>query len=298
MKDLDDMLSNTDFSHESTNREAIKAKLLQNFNENQNYAKGKIIMKKNHFKLMLTAAVFVVLTFGISMVAYGDNMIKIIKQFMVGEHAKFTVADNRNSSRAIPDAIKGQLFDAEGNELVEFPEDSGEIYNNLGERVTEISIENEDGSMVKISTYDACSELDENMYTYFDTIDDVKPYLAFDPLMPNLLPDGFAIDRICLFNDENGNPAPLGSNKYLSVYFTDADKSQEIYMQLRLMDEETGFESSASNDIREITINGHKGVIDGKNVDIEINGVMYMIMAGSCNNVTQDAVIKMAESLK
>ena len=302
MKDLDDMLNNTDFSHESTNREAIKASLLLNFNEKQNYPKGKIIMKKNHFKLALTAAVIVVLTFGISIVAYGDNMINIIKQFMVGEHAKFTVAEHRNSTRPIPDGLKGQLFDADGNELVEFPDDEKEIYNNLGESATIICTENDDGSSFKIATYDELdkerSKSEENMYTYFDTIDDVKPYLAFDPLMPSLLPEGFSVDRIGLFNNKDGSPEPLGSNKYLSVYFTNADKSQEIYMQFRLMDDETGFEGSASKDIRPITVNGNQGVIDGKNADIEINGVMYMIMAGSCNDVTQDDVLKMAESLK
>jgi hypothetical protein len=86
---------------------------------------------------------------------------------------------------------------------------------------------------------------------------------------------------------------------YLNVYYTDAGKTQQIYMQVRMMNEETGFGASASPDMRYITVNGHKGVVDGNNVYVEINGVMYMILADfTADGVTQNDVIKMAESLK
>jgi hypothetical protein len=69
-------------------------------------------------------------------------------------------------------------------------------------------------------------------------------------------------------------------------------------MQIRKMNEETGFGASAGPDMRYITVNGHKGVVDGNNVYVEINGVMYMILAGRADGVTQQDVIKMAESLR
>jgi hypothetical protein len=50
--------------------------------------------------------------------------------------------------------------------------------------------------------------------------------------------------------------------------------------------------------MRYITVNGHKGVVDGNNVHVEIDGVMYMILAGRSEGVTQNDVIKMAETLK
>ncbi|MDR0315754.1 MAG: DUF4367 domain-containing protein, partial [Treponema sp.] len=125
-----------------------------------------------------------------------------------------------------------------------------------------------------------------------------KPYLAFNPLMPVFVPNGFSIDRICQFKDENGGLPPLGSSMYLEVYYTNADKTQQIYMQVRMMNEESGFTASAGPDMRYITVNGHKGVVDGNNVHVEIDGVMYMILAGRSDGVTQQDVIKMAETLK
>jgi hypothetical protein len=116
--------------------------------------------------------------------------------------------------------------------------------------------------------------------------------------MPVSLPKGFTLDRISLFNDENG-PLPLGSNMYLNVYYTNADKTQQIYMQLRMMNKESGFTASGSPDMRYITINGHKGVVAVKSVHVEIDGVMYMILADfTADGVTQQDVIKMAETLR
>jgi hypothetical protein len=86
---------------------------------------------------------------------------------------------------------------------------------------------------------------------------------------------------------------------YLNVYYTNADKSQQIYMQIRMMNEESGFTASGSPDMRYITVNGHKGVVAVKSVYVEIGAVMYMILADySGVGVTQQDVIKMAESLR
>jgi hypothetical protein len=86
---------------------------------------------------------------------------------------------------------------------------------------------------------------------------------------------------------------------YLNVYYTNADKSQQIYMQIRKMNEETGFTASGSPDMRYISINGHEGVVAVKSVYVEIDGVMYMILADfTADGVTQQDVIKMAESLR
>jgi hypothetical protein len=162
----------------------------------------------------------------------------------------------------------------------------------------------DDGSVIAVSfnddvfSYEKEIEREKSTVTYFNTINDVKPYLAFNPLMPVSLPNGFALDRISLFHDENGGPLPLGSGMYLNVYYTNADKTRQIYMQVRMMNEESGFTASAGPDMRYITINGHKGVVDGNNVHVEIGSVMYMILAGRVDGITQQDVIKMTESLK
>jgi len=239
-------------------------------------------MKKFRLKTMYAAAAAAVLMFGISMAVYGKDVIRIIRQFTVGEHATFTLIDDsshKNHSR--PDMmarINPYMADKDGIEGIREYRD-------------------ENGRTILVSSAPA-GVVDLEIYTYFDTLNDVKPYLAFSPLLPGLLPDGFALDRIGMFNDENGSPGPLGAGKYLSVYFADDGRTQEIYMQIRLMDEETAFESSSSSrELRRITVNGYEGVVDGKSISVEIDGVVYMIQAGRCESVTQEDVIRMAESL-
>ena len=175
---------------------------------------------------------------------------------------------------------------------------------NIGKHATFVVFEdsrNIDNSAIDIQTrFDYHTELEreKGLVTYFDTIDEAKPYLAFKPLMPVFLPAGFSLDRISLLNDENGFPLELGSLWYLDVHYTNAEKTQQIYMQLRMMDKDSGFTASANSDMRSISINGHEGVVFGNNVIVEIDGIMYFILAGWAESVTQDDVVKMAESLK
>jgi hypothetical protein len=258
MKDLEDLLVNTDFSQNSKNKEAIKAMLLNTFKceGSKNYAGGKMSIDKKRFKPYAVVAAAVV-TVGVLMAACGEEIVKNFQQFTVGRYASFIVTDDNAYGRFSQNESQVSLFD-----------------------------------------YKSEIEREKGIFTYFDTIDDVKPYLAFSPLMPVSLPIGFAIDRISLFNDENSQPLPLGSNMYLNVYYTDEEKAQQIYMQIRQMNEESAFISSGSNDMQFISINGQVGVVDGKNSYVEIDGVMYMIMAGMANEVTQYDVTKMAKSLK
>jgi hypothetical protein len=276
MKNLEDMLGNTDFSR-SGNKDAMKNRLLLMLEEN-NSAKGMIIMKQLRFKTIAA----VVLLLGIPMAFYGRDMIRIIRQFTVGEHATFTIIDDGGRE---PERI-----DAE--QRLEWAK--AHVAANPGHILGWIE-ENGDRTFVSAAGVMTVKAADE-IYTYFNTVDDAKPYLAFSPLMPGILPDGFALDRIGIVNVENGRLDP-NSSKYLSVFFVDAGKSQEIYMQIKLMDEETAFGSSHNSlEMRSITVNGYEGVVDGKSIHVEIDGIMYMIRA-SGEDVTQEDVIRMAESL-
>jgi hypothetical protein len=282
MKDLEELLNNTDFSQDSRNKEAIKERLLGK------YTKGEISMKRFKFKPRYAVAAAAVFAVGISIAACGEEIVRIAQQFTVGKHATFVAGDDTAGARS---TVQVDIFTDE--EIA--------TARSTGQTLTR---EMDDGSIIAVRfnddvfSYEKEIDREKNTVTYFDTVDNVKPYLAFNPLIPVSMPDGFTLDRICLFNDENGSPLPLGSNMYLEVYYTNADKTQQIYMQVRMMNEESGFTASAGPDMRYITINGNKGVVDGNNVHIEIDGVMYMFLAGRANGVTQNDVIKMAESLR
>jgi hypothetical protein len=253
-------------------------------------------------------AVTAVFAVGITIAACGEDIgdfaQKIVQQFTVGKHATFVnVEDGARSVTINTEEGTVTRYKTYNDDLSTYFTDE-EIANArlTGQTLTR---EMDDGSVIGVSfndgvfSYEKEIEREKSTVTYFNTINEVKPYLAFNPLMPVSLPKGFALDRISLFHDENGGPLPLGSGMYLNVYYTDADKRQQIYMQLRKMNEESAFIASSSPDMRYITINGHKGVVAVKSVHVEIDGVMYMILADfTADGVTQQDVIKMAETLK
>jgi len=265
MTNLEDLLTNTDFSQDSRNREAMKATLLDTCKrEEQKYAKGGIIMKFRA-RPRYIAAVAAVLSVAVLIAACGEEMVRAIQQFSVGRHASFVVYNGRNNVCLNTEETQGKITE----------EFIGPVFS-----------------------YEAEMEREKDIVTYFDTIDDVKPYLAFNPLIPAFVPGNFTLDRISLFNDENGSHLQLGANIFLNVYYANTDKTQQIYMQLRVMNEETAFISTASHDMRYVLINGYEGVVDDKDVHVEMDGVMYMILAGRAASVTQDDMIRMAASLR
>jgi hypothetical protein len=275
VNNLDDLLNNTDFSQNSTNKAAIKAMLLNKlkYKERKNYSRGAY-MKKNRIRpYAVAAAITVTVLIAACSAFYAEDIKNVIQQFTVGQYATYVSYDNSG------DIVRSSTGEAQVR------------LNNAGD---EFSV----AFTGAVFTYEAEIEQEKGLVTYFETIDDVKPYLAFNPLMSVYLPIGFTLDRISLYNDENGLPLPLGSNMYLNVYYTDVEKTKQIYVQLRLMNEQNAFVASAGNDMRHISINGHDGVVESNNVHVEIDGVMYMILAGRAEGVTQDDVIRMAKSLQ
>ena len=124
--------------------------------------------------------------------------------------------------------------------------------------------------------------------TIFTNVAETQPYLDFDLKIPVYLPDGYVLDRIGLFTAANGEI----SGEYASVYFTKGEKY--IYLQTRLMGEDTAFSAELGN-LEEVEINGYKGLLGKQNLDVDIDGVMYMFSTGSAD-IDSSELIKMVES--
>ena len=124
--------------------------------------------------------------------------------------------------------------------------------------------------------------------TTFIDADEAKAYLAFDLKIPAYMPVGYAMDRIELYNDENGQV----SGEYASVYFMKGEGY--IYLQARLMSEGTAF-ATGLDGLTEVKIKGYRGLIGRKNLDVDINGVVYMFSANSAD-VDSSELVKMIES--
>ena len=293
-------LLKTDFSSESISKEKILNQLLLQI-DNQKYIddkKGDVAMKKSFVKPVFVAAMMTLFVIGFSMTSYGQNFYRTIKEVLVGKYAKYIVTEPTGApDLTIPDELKGKLYDKDGNILKQLPE-KGKIYNQNGEELivsTMVSKDEKDGLVTKYEalTRKGYTERQNSKMTTMTNPEKAKPYLAFDFSLPGYMPKGYAFDRIQLFNDENGIPVKNG--EYAYVYFSNGDHAKDIYLQLRLMNNETAYEADFGN-VAEIEINGNKGVIGEGNIDVEIDGVMYMFMAGA-SGIDNKQLIKMAESI-
>ena len=149
------------------------------------------------------------------------------------------------------------------------------------------NIENETEINSEVEEFATDSEIVGSITTLTD-IAEAQSYLAFNLKNPAYLPEGYTLDRIELYNDENGKP----DGQYASVFFTKGEKF--IYLQARLMNEETAFATGLGG-LKEVEIDGYKGLMDNKGLDVDINGVMYMFSAGFAD-VDSDELVKMVES--
>lgn len=289
-------LLKTDFSSEDDSKEKILKQLLLKLDEKKYIEEKKesLTMKKIFVRPILAAAVIAVSAVGFAMTSYGQEFYRVIREVLVGEHAKYIVMERTSTSDlSIPEELEGKLYDRDGNVLESFPQD-GEIYNEKGEALRIHVKVSGDDTIVEALTEEEHMERESRRMTIVSDPQEAKPYLAFDFSLPGYLPEGYAFDRIQLYNDENGKP--VENCEYADVYFSNGDRSQDIFLQLRLMNEKTAYESGELVDIEEIEINGNKGVMRDGSLDVEIDGVMYNFRAGTAE-IGSEELIKMAESI-
>ncbi len=286
----------TDFSLEGSNKEKILSKLLLNIGKGKCVDDGKesFAMKKTFRKPILASALLIVFVMGFAMTSYGQEFYRIIKEVFVGEHAKYVVEEQTGTPElTVPDELKGKLYDKNGNMLEQFSEDM-EIYNQSGELVfLSVMVRGDGTEDLAAMTQKEYDERQNSRMTAMTDLEEAKSYLAFDFSLPGYLPQGYAFDRIQLFNDESGKP--VKNCEYAYVYFSNTDHSNEIYLQLRLMNNETVYEASIGN-VEEVEINGNKGVVGEGFLDVEIDGVMYILRA-KASGIDTDQLIKIAKSI-
>ncbi|GHU51476.1 hypothetical protein AGMMS49975_04990 [Clostridia bacterium] len=127
---------------------------------------------------------------------------------------------------------------------------------------------------------------------YFKSLDD-KKYFITEALLPSYLPSGYAFDAIEYFGDPTKSDDP-NVNKFMNLHYKNGD--DEIIVMVRYMDESTAFEFVSNGDVTKIDINGNEAVQTANKLDIEINGVMYMLYGN--DSVGADELVKIAQSLE
>jgi len=260
---------NIDFSNESTNQEKNLVQLKRKLNE-INQEREIVMNKKLRKPLVFAAAAFMLLCF--FMVAYGRDIVRIIK-VKLGEHVEYEVAEGMGDAASLP------------------PEEIEKM---------KVPLKNE-GVLRKPAPIQAGTQGTPNFHNVefvkFRDVKEGQSYFVCDTLTPAYLPKGYEFDRIEFYVksvEEIKLKANEGANKYMSVYYSDG--KNEIYSQVRYMDEETAFVGSGANSIKTLTIDGHDAVLTGNGLSVLIGDVMYMFHANDQLNV--DELVKIAESLQ
>ncbi|WP_127541229.1 DUF4367 domain-containing protein [Paenibacillus illinoisensis] len=116
-------------------------------------------------------------------------------------------------------------------------------------------------------------------------------YADFPVKLPQYLPEGYAFDRAEFYRDEEEV-----SGKYVNLHFTNKETKGSIYMQQRLPDEESAFETGTDGKIEELQLNGVKAILmDDRTLLWETKDALYSLSSGSVN---RSEIIRIAESIR
>ena len=252
---LDELLTYTP-SFSDKSLANIKARSLEKINHNERNVRMK---KKIRKPLAVAACITIILS--MSAAAFGQNVVEYIRALTLGNHASFIIFDGSDEDER--NRAERQALIEETQELI----DAG--INVPSEQMQEVE-----------------------WLTFIDA-EEGKSHFVTDAVLPTYSPAGYDFSHIYYFVESMEELQEYGANMYMSVVFSSG--TDEISMQIRFMNEETGFISFASEDVQKIEINGYEALVDTNSVNLLIDDVMYMFYGN--DNVDADELIKMAESL-
>ncbi len=121
-------------------------------------------------------------------------------------------------------------------------------------------------------------------------IEKLNSYLCFTVNIPAYLPEGYGFDRAEFYPGEDGE---VKDSKYITLYFTN-EQGEEIFLQERFADEETGYGSGAE-DLQAVDLNGVPAALsDGHSLDWENNGLLYSLIA---HDIDTEELLNIAKSM-
>lgn len=282
-------LADKDFSRDS-NRQKVFNKTMKNINK----YKGDDIVKKSKKTLVTKVASFaLVCVLGVSVMqtSFAQGVVdKIVRTVSLGHITVFEEEPSEIKSYPIPDELKGEIFDKDGNPLEVFSEDGPKkIYTIDGEEIADLDFES--GKIITVAEEE---KMMEDLTLVVKDPNELSNYTCFDVKLPSYLPEGFKFSKAEFFKEDKDDV--VENSKYIGLYFTNEKTGKHIYMQQRLAEKEAAYATGADK-VEEIKINGADAIFyGGTNLDWEANGVIYMLSGRGL--VTKGEMIKMAESIK
>lgn len=269
----------------------------ENATETEIIKMGKNVNKKrlNHKKPYLIAACITVIA--LTGTAFASGIVSnVIKTISTG-HNTF-VSYDASIPEELPEQLMGKFYDKNGNPIASMASDESVLdglYDADGNKLTAEDIQKiyEDafGDKVKITLADE-EDADANE-TIYSTIEEAEVGAEFDIKVPEYLPEGYALDSIECYNDNEGNP----SGKYRTLLYKNS-KGNEIYFFERLINDETAYAAGVSEQAEEIMIQGRTAVLDRTSLDWETEDNVSVGISVHDSSISRDELIKIGENVK
>lgn len=227
-----------------------------------------------------------------------DNIIKSVST----GHNQFFQYDTEGMEVEIPKEY--QIFYDEDGALVTEYKDGKVYYDKDGNKIEDVEaylrdnvtynavVETDEKGVYVLNIGDEANPLDRMRKQGFAVIDSedglsaLDEALDFKALMPDTLPEGFALLGAAYFDTDG---------KYLFLYYGNGEKY--ITVSERLLTDETAFSMGTDEEIEETEVNGNKAVLTGgHSLDWEVGGVAVGV--DSHGELTREQLFEMAESMK
>lgn len=276
-------LANKDFS-ENSNREAVYIKTLRNIEE----YKGVNEMKKSNKirKAIIAAASFAIACGVFSQTSFAKELAdKVINKIYLGHITAVQTEASKKIEIAIPNNLKGKIFDKNGKAITVVTKNTGKVYTASGEEIDTFF----NGEIVTVAER---NKMKKNVLTVKDS-SKLNEYTCFKVKLPSYLPEDYKFDRAEFSKDEEGNI----SGRWIDLYFTNEKTGKYICMQQRTASEETKYVTGTDGKIEKAKVNGKDAIIsNNRYIDWEADNVLYGLSGRG--EIKKAELIKIAESIK
>ncbi|MFC6652998.1 DUF4367 domain-containing protein [Paenibacillus rhizoplanae] len=286
IQELGRYLASQDFSRESDPAAVlrqVRSRSIQRQQEDDSMKNNQRIRRP----VMIAASLLVAAVVSVSFVrpSFAQEMLeRVLKSVNLG-HIEVAQMDG-SATPVFPEALKGQIFDQDGNPVTSFEAMPKAIFNAAGEAIVRFD---GDKPITKSEQEQLDKEASEQKFTVKEAAE-LDQYALFKVKLPEYLPEGFVFDHGEFYKDEEGV-----SGQVVELFFGSKDKNKRIWMQLRLANEENAFVLSTDDKVEQVKLKGtDAALVGGRSLDWEANGVMYGL---STRGLDRAEVLKIAESI-
>lgn len=259
----------------------------------------KKILKKNTGKkvsakrCIAAAACAAAMLAVISQTAFAQELVAKIVQSISTGHNSFVTYEEENTPQSVPvpDELKGQVFDKNGNMLTKISNDITQIYDKDGNEVIICSkFDGDEAAEISLERVKKADEIPEsgNGTVVYTSINDISAVLNFALKTPEYLPEGYSLLYAEAFSDNSGNI----SGDYASLCYSNNKKM--FFIHERVSNENTRFTSSGN--YTEGEVNGHTAALAKNEASWEADGISISIIGRDA--LSDDKLLNVAKSIK